>query len=68
MSKKGRSYGEVIITQPIFMYLITASILLVVIAVVLLLAYRTYACRKTVVGYWVTDKGSVKVYAMLTGI
>ena len=66
--KKDRLYGEVVITQPLSSYLISFGILAVVLAVILLLVYGTYARRETVVGYIVPDKGLVKIYAPVSGV
>jgi len=49
--QKDKLYGEVIITQPPSTYRITFIILLVVLAIVLLRVYGTYARRETVIGY-----------------
>jgi len=65
--QKDRLYGEVIIAQPPSTYRITFIILLVVLAIVLLLVYGTYARRETVIGYVVPDKGLVKIYAPIQG-
>lgn len=65
--QKNKLYGEVIITQPPSTYRITFVILLIVLAIVLLLLYGTYARRETVVGYVVPDKGLVKIYAPIQG-
>ncbi len=66
--QKDRLYGEVVITQPFSFYLITSGILLIVVCVILMLLYGTYARRETVMGYLVPDKGLVKIYAPLRGI
>ncbi len=66
--QKDRLYGEVLLSQPLSLPIITFSILFVVIVITLLLVYGTYARREAVVGYLVPDKGLVKIYAPLQGI
>ncbi len=66
--QKDRLYGDVILTQPFSFYLITSGIFLIVVCVILMLVYGTYARRETVIGYLVPDKGLVKIYAPLRGI
>jgi membrane fusion protein len=66
--QRERLYGEVVIIQPLSFYLITFSVVVMVVVIGLLLIYGTYARQEAVQGYLVPDKSVVKIYAPLRGV
>ncbi|NVJ62396.1 MAG: HlyD family efflux transporter periplasmic adaptor subunit [Gammaproteobacteria bacterium] len=62
-----KSFGEVILSQPLSFYVLTFSIFLITLIAIILLIYGSYARRVSVNGYIVPDKGLVKLYAPTQG-
>ena len=67
-NRKERLWGEVVLTQPLSFYLITAVVTIVVVLIAVFLIYGTYARRENVSGYLLPDKGLVKIYATQSGL
>ena len=67
-SKSQRLWGEVIILQPLSFTLLLLAITLVVIFIVALLYFGSYARKETVNGYLKPSDGLVKVFAHSSGV
>ncbi|MBU2864951.1 HlyD family secretion protein [Reinekea forsetii] len=66
--QQNRLLGDVLVIPPISYSLVTAIIVLLVIAAIVLLFNGTYARKETVQGFLVPDTGVIKVYASTNGI
>lgn len=58
-----RLWGEVIITQPVSMKLVTAAVVMIVIMLIAYLTWGTYTRKERVQGYLVPQDGLVQVFA-----
>ncbi|WP_254053136.1 HlyD family secretion protein [Shewanella sp. WE21] len=65
--QKQRLYGDISLAQPLSIYTVSLSILLIVTAIILFLYFSHYARKETVHGYLVPDKGVIKTHANRNG-
>ena len=67
-SKKQRLLGDVIIIQPVSIYLTCFVIFVLFLLLSLYLTQAYYSRKETVKGYLIPDKGVVRVYSNRTGV
>lgn len=65
--QKDRLFGDVILLQPLSITLLVAVVVLIVLMVISILFWGTYARKETVKGYLIPDKGIVKTFTQQPG-
>ncbi|MCL1142745.1 HlyD family secretion protein [Shewanella gaetbuli] len=66
-NQQQKLHGDVSLAQPISIYVSTATLLAIIIAIIVFLSFSYYSRKETVRGYLVPDKGLIKTYANRSG-
>ncbi|WP_299790175.1 hypothetical protein [uncultured Shewanella sp.] len=66
-AKKNKLHGDISLAQPLSIYCVVTTLVIVVAIVYIFLSFSNYTRKETVRGYIVPDKGVIKAYANRSG-
>ncbi|EKF9231134.1 HlyD family efflux transporter periplasmic adaptor subunit [Vibrio cholerae] len=67
-AKKNRLFGDVVINQPAFLYVITTAVFVLFIVLSIYISQSSYSRKETVKGYLIPEKGLMKVFLNRSGV
>ncbi|ENM1931665.1 HlyD family secretion protein [Vibrio cholerae] len=67
-AKKNRLFGDVVINQPAFLYVIITAVFVLFIVLSIYISQSSYSRKETVKGYLIPEKGLMKVFLNRSGV